>query len=114
MKLERGTVALVGLDPTKGHEQRGTRPCVLVSDPSVTEAQRFPIVCVVPVTGTRGEGALYPRLEAGASGLRQESWALVDQLRAMDNRRVLRVYGQLDDEEIHGLDEGLRLFLGLT
>ena len=57
--LDRGTVVVVELDPTVGHEQRGMRPCVAVSDPAVNADQRFPLIAVVPVTGTRGEGALY-------------------------------------------------------
>ena len=56
MTLERGTVVLVELDPTLGHEQRGVRPCVAVSAPAVNADQRFPLIAVVPVTGTPGEG----------------------------------------------------------
>ena len=54
MTVDRGTVVLVELDPTVGHEQRGLRPCVAVSDPSVNADQRFPLIAVVPVTGTAG------------------------------------------------------------
>ena len=50
------------LDPAAGHEQQGLRPCIVVSDPEVNSDQRFPLVCVVPVTGTPGEGLLYPPL----------------------------------------------------
>jgi hypothetical protein len=32
MRLARGTVVLVELEPTLGHEQRGTRPCVAASE----------------------------------------------------------------------------------
>ncbi len=113
MKLARGTVVLVGLDPTHGHEQRGTRPCVLVSDPEASEDQRFPMVCVIPLTGTRGEGALYPRISAGASGLKRDSYALVDQVRAVDKRRVTTIFGPVDPPDLEAIDEGLRLFLGL-
>ena len=56
MKLGRGSVIVVELDPTLGHEQHGVRPCVVVSDPEVISDLRFPLVCVVPVTGTPGEG----------------------------------------------------------
>ncbi len=114
MKLDRGTIALVGLDPTVGHEQRGQRPCVVVSDPEVTEDQRFPMLCVVPITGTPGQGALYPRLTAGASGLRRPSYALIDQLRSVDKRRVRTIFGQISPEELTAIDDGLFLFLGLS
>ncbi len=113
VRLARGTVVLVGLDPTHGHEQRGTRPCVLVSDPEASEDQRFPMVCVIPLTGTRGEGALYPRISAGASGLIRDSYALVDQVRAVDKRRVTRIFGPVDPPDLEAIDEGLRLLLGL-
>ena len=113
MTLYRGSVVLVSLDPTVGHEQRGARPCVVVTAPVVNEAQRFPMVAVVPVTGTSGKGALYPPLRPGASGLKKPSWALIDQVRSVDKRRILRVFGQISAPELAAVNEGLRLFLGL-
>jgi mRNA interferase MazF len=113
VKLQRGTVVLVSLDPTRGHEQRGTRPCVVVSDTAVTEDQRFPLLAVVPISSTAGTGAFYPALAAGRSGLRRSSYALVDQVRSIDKRRVARTFGRLSPEEIAAIDEGLLLFLGL-
>jgi mRNA interferase MazF len=111
--VDRGTVVLVGLDPTLGHEQRGTRPCVVISDPLVLNEQRFPLVGVVPLTSTPGKGALYPSLEAGPSGLRNRSWALIDHIRAVDKRRIVGRFGVLPGEELDSIDLGLRLFLGL-
>ena len=113
MILSRGSVVLVELDPTVGNEQRGVRPCVVVSDPVVNQDQRFPVLCVVPVTGTLGVGALYPQLSPTGSGLTKVSCALVDHLRSIDKRRIRRVYGVLPANELAALDEALRLFLGL-
>lgn len=112
--LERGTVVLVELDPTLGHEQRGVRPCVTVSDPAINNDQRFPLLGVIPITGTAGTGALYPRLEPGTSGLSKESYALVDHLRSIDKRRIRRVFGRVISSELRAIDEGLVLFLGLS
>ena len=83
----------------------------MVSDPEVICDQRFPLVCVVPVTGTPGEG--HPALAPGPSGLAKRSFALVDHLRSIDKRRVLRVFGDLTDEEMAAIDQGLTVFLGL-
>ncbi len=71
------------------------------------------MLCVVPITRTRGEGALYPALSPGQSGLREQSYALVDQVRSVDKRRVSRVYGRVNQDELIAIEEGLRLFLGL-
>jgi mRNA interferase MazF len=114
MRIERGSVVLVSLDPTQGHEQRGTRPCVIVSDSDVTSDQRFPLVAIVPISARAGEGALYPPLAPGRSGLRKSSFALVDQVRSVDKRRIESVFGCLSQSEIDAIDEGLLLFLGLA
>ena len=114
MKFGRGAVVVVELNPTVGHEQRGLRPCIVVSDPDVISDQRFPLVCVVPVTGTPGEGLLYPALAPGPSGLAKRSFALIDQLRSIDKRRIRSVYGELPPGEISAINEGLAVFLGLS
>jgi mRNA interferase MazF len=113
VKLERGTIVLVELDPTVGHEQRGVRPCMAVSDPAVNADPRFPLIAVVPITGTPGEGALYPELSAGSSGLRKASYALVDHIRSVDKRRIRRIFGRVTKPELAAVDQGLALFLGL-
>src|ERR1039457_1229764 len=113
VRLGRGAVVVVELDPAFGHEQHGVRPCVVVSDPDVISDQRFPLLCVVPVTGTPGEGLLYPPLAPGESGLAKKSFALIDHLRSIDKRRVRRVFGELAREEMAAIDEGLAIFLGL-
>ena len=114
MKIDRGTVVLVELDPTMGHEQRGVRPCIAVSDPVVNTDQRFPLIAVVPITGTPGTGALYPELSSGDSGLTKTSYALIDHLRSIDKRRIRRVFGRITPDELTAVDQGLELFLGLT
>ena len=113
MTLDRGTVVLVELDRTIGREQRGVRPCITVSDPTVNADQRFPLIAVVPVTGTAGDGALYPGLAPGSSGLTKASYALVDHLRSIDKRRIRRIFGQVSPNELTSIDQGLELFLGL-
>lgn len=114
MKIDCGTVLLLDLDPSMGHEQRGLRPCVVVSDPEIVSDQRFPLIGVVPVTRTAGQGALYPSLQPGPSGLTHTSYALIDQVRSIDKRRVRRVFGQIEPSELTAIGEGLALFFGLT
>lgn len=111
--FDRGTLVLVELDPTVGREQRGIRPCVAVSDPAVNADQRFPLIAVVPITGTAGAGALYPALSPGSSGLTKPSCALIDHLRSIDKRRIRRIFGKVSSAELANIDQGLELFLGL-
>lgn len=113
MKFGRGTVVVVELDPAFSHEQHGVKPRVVVTDPDVISDQRFPLVCVIPITGTPGDGLLYPPLAPGQSGLAKISFALIDQLRSINKRRIRRVLSELAREEIAAIDEGLALIFGL-
>lgn len=114
MKFARGAIVLVELDPAAGHEQKGVRPCIVVSDPSVILEQRFPMVCVVPITGTLGLGLFYPEISPGRSGLLKKSCALVDQIRSIDKRRIRTIYGEINALEMTAIDEGISSFLGLS
>jgi mRNA interferase MazF len=114
VNVDRGVIVLVELDPTVGHEQRGVRPCIAVSDPAVNADQRFPLIAIVPLTGTPGAGALYPELAPGKSGLTKTSYALIDHLRSIDKRRIRRVFGLVTKDELAAVDQGLELFLGLA
>jgi mRNA-degrading endonuclease toxin of MazEF toxin-antitoxin module len=106
MRIARGTIVSVGLNPTIGHEQRGMRPCVAISNPEVSRDQRYPLICVVPISATPGQGALYPRLEPRGNGLKKDSYALVDQLR--------RIFGEISRDQLAAIDEGLTLYLGIS
>ncbi len=85
-----------------------------MSDPAVNADQCFPLIAVVPVTGTPGVGALYPELSAGTSGLTKISYALIDHQRSLDKRRIRRVFGRVTNSELAAVDQGLELFLGLA
>lgn len=99
-----------------GREQQGQRPAVVVALPSVTGAARFSLVVVVPTTTQSGEWVtqnptLYPRLQAGCGGIRRDSIVLLDQIRALDARRVLRYRGTLTTEQYQPIEDGLRAML---
>ncbi|HZJ08243.1 MAG TPA: type II toxin-antitoxin system PemK/MazF family toxin [Trueperaceae bacterium] len=113
MKLERGALVLVALDPVVGHEQRGIRPFIVISDADVNLGQRYPLVAIVPVTSTPGAGALYPELRPSQLGLQRTSYALIDQIRSVDKRRIVRLFGAVSLDEVKAIDTGLELFLGL-
>jgi len=87
--MRRGDIYLVSLDPTEGHEQRGSRPVLVVSPAEFNEATRLPVICpitsggdfarrigfAVPITGIKITGVVrcdQPRvLDLGARNARK-------------------------------------------
>jgi len=97
-----------------GREQENTRPAVIVALPNVTGITRFSLVIVVPLTTQQGDWAtrnstLYPQLQAGMGNIRYDSTVLLDQIRAVDIKRVLGYRGDLTAEEYQPIANGLKL-----
>jgi mRNA interferase MazF len=109
-----GQIVLVHL-PARvppGHEQQGLRPSLLVADPSMIQAPRFPVLLVTPMTSTRlPVGPLYPHLAKGAGGLAADSTVLLDQLTTIDARRVRGYLGRLSDIQAASIRQGLERLL---
>lgn len=65
--MRRGEIWLVSLDPAAGHEQRGTRPVVIVSPTRFNELTRTPVVLPITTGGgfARRRGFAVPLDDAG-------------------------------------------------
>ncbi len=116
--LQRGAVLIVNLDvdPRFGHEQKGVRPCIVVSHATKLTQQRFPLAIVVPVTGTSGLGAMYPVIQPYAGGLTKPSTVLIDNIRGIDVKTPKRVTGALPplpQRDWERVETALREVLGL-
>jgi len=110
----RGMVLEVDLDPVLGHEQGRSRPCVVVQN---NAGNRFSsMTIVVPLTDVAHLAApspIYVLIKKGDGGIRKDSIALTDQIRAVDFQRVRRSFGVLSPETMKAVDEALTISLGL-
>ena len=114
MVPERGDVWVVDLDPTRGHEQAKTRPCIVVSDDRFNRSASG-LVVVVPLTSVNRGIPWHVRVVPGDGGVRQESWAMVDQLRTVSRDRLVGdPWGQVSLAVMTAIEERLRLLLGLA
>jgi mRNA interferase MazF len=89
------------LDPTKGSEQSGTRPVLVISVEAVNKA--LPIVTVMSITSVKPGRKVYPTevyLSATETGLSKDSIAMSHQIRAVSKSRLGNKCGSLDNEEI--------------
>ena len=86
----RGEVWLANLDPKRGTEPVKTRPVLIVQAQALLDAQH-PSTLIIPLTTVLIEGAEPLRIRVNAAGrLRRTSDLLIDQLRAIDNRRLVQ------------------------
>lgn len=96
-----------------GHEQLGRRPVVVVGVPENVQPIPYRVLLTVPLTRTRLQGPLFPRIPAGTGGLPADSTALIYQVGAIDVRRVVGRLGRLSDAEMIPFWNGLKRVFGL-
>ena len=109
-KIKQKDIILVSLSPTVGHEQCGTRPAVVVS----AEAYHVSGMCLMcPLTQKLkkffGDVILKPNQE---NKLDKESEILVGQIRAVDQKRIIKNIGKISDNELERCLIGLNALCG--
>jgi mRNA interferase MazF len=111
--VRRGEVWLADLSPTRGTEQAGVRPVLVVQTDRANP--HSPHTIVVPFT-TRIRQKLLPShvlVPAGEGGLTQDSVALCEQIRVIDTGRLIRQLGDLSAARMQEVGDALRVILEL-
>jgi len=86
----RGEIWLADLNPPHGTEPGKTRPVLIVQSQALLDAEH-PSTYVIPLTTRLVEDAEPLRIRVSAAGrLPRDSDLLMDQMRAVDNRRLVR------------------------
>jgi mRNA interferase MazF len=105
---QRGDVWWVELDPTRGSENRKTRPVVIVSADGLNRARRT--VVIVPLS-TGPEPC--PPLVVSTPSFDRESVAICDQVRSINTTRLTHLAGTLSTADLRAIESGLRAILRL-
>ena len=109
----RGEVYVVAFDPTLGAEIRKTRPALILQNDIANRSS--PITIVAAIT-SKFDDELYPTevlVRAPEGGLDADSVVLLNQIRSVDRRRLMRRVGRLVPETMRLVDRALMLSLGL-
>ena len=109
--LTRGTVSWAELSPTRGREQSGRRPVLIIASNAYLETITS-FALVLPVTTVDRGWPNHVRLR-GEHGLDRPSWAMTEQIRTLSRDRIVDVIGLVDDATLRDVDTYLRDFLRL-
>jgi mRNA interferase MazF len=110
----RGQVYLVSFDPTVGAEIRKTRPALVIQN---DVANRFSPITIVAAITSKADDKLYPTevaLPKGEGGMTVDSVVLLNQVRSIDKRRLVRRMGLISPETLKRVDVAIRISLGLA
>ena len=115
--MRRGDIVLADLDPAVGSEADKRRPVVIVSNDRANRAAEETgrgVIVVVPLTSNVSTVHLFQVLIPSAdSGLRSDSKAQVEQIRALSVQRLTMHLGVVPELLMDQIDQALRRQLDL-
>jgi mRNA interferase MazF len=109
----QGDVWIADLNPTRGREQSGRRPVVIVSVERFNQSPAG-LVVAVPVSSVDKGIPWHVRIEAGEGGLKSTSFAKCDDVRSLSKLRLKKRWGRLDDPSLANIRRMLSRLLGIA
>lgn len=106
----RGEIRWAELNPTRGSEQAGLRP-VLVLSHDVFNARSGTVIAVA-LTSQQQRAGFPLTLELSDAKLPKRSWVKISQIRTLAVERIGKRIGRASPEEIAQVMEGLNEILG--
>lgn len=111
LPLRRGSIVWVDLSPTRGREQAGSRPAVVISSDGYL-ANVPELVIIVPVTTTDRSWPHHVRVEGPDVDLPRPSFVMTEQPRTIARSRISGGAGSAGGPTMALIDQWLRDFTG--
>ena len=114
MAIKQFEIWIADLNPHIGTEPGKTRP-VLVVQTNLLNKIPHPSTIVCPITTNvkKDSDILRVHLKKGAAKLQQDCDIMIDQIRAIDNKRLIKKVGDLPSELIQVVKENIIITLDL-
>ncbi len=109
-RILRGDVVWAELDPTKGNEQAGRRPVLVLSQDVFNE--RSGTVIAAAITSQEPKAHFPLTIELTSPKMPKRSWVKISQVRTLSVLRLRKRIGRAKTEEVEQVIEGLNEILG--
>lgn len=110
--ISRGEVWLIDLNPVRGHEQAGKRPCLVISVNLFNQGSSG-LAVVLPITSKNKEIPFHVEINPPQAGLKMQSFIKCEDVRSISIERFDKKFGTVSEETLVAVEERLRILMGL-
>ncbi len=112
MNPSRGEIWHIDLNPIRGREQAGRRPCLIVS---VDQFNHGPaeLIVILPITSKKKNIPFHVFLYPPEGGLQVESYIKCEDIRSASRDRLLEKVGRISTETMTLVEDRLRILMDL-
>jgi mRNA interferase MazF len=113
MKYKQFEIWIADLEPQRGTEAGKVRPVLIVQTNMLNGEHPSIIVCPITTNVEPESDILRVHIQKGSTKLKVESDVMIDQMRAIDNRRLLNKIGDLSKDLQAKVKENIKIILDL-
>jgi mRNA interferase MazF len=113
MKAKQFEIWIADLNPTIGTEPGKVRPVMIIQSDLLNRFHPSTLICPITTNVQSGSEILRVHLQKGSCDLPDACDIMVDQARAIDNKRLVRKIGNAPNEAVLKLKENLKIILDL-
>lgn len=111
-KASRGEIWSVNLNPTRGREQAGTRPALIVSVDLFNHGAAE-LVVAIPITSKEKNIPLHVKVTSPEGGLSVTGFVKCEDVRSLSTSRLIKKLGRVSSQTIDAVEDRLKILLGL-
>ena len=112
-RIIRGEIVLANLEPVKGSEQGGTRPVLIIQNDI---GNKFSTTTIIAPITSKIYTKEYPTnvlIKKEDSKLKLDSTILLNQIKTIDKKRIIKKIGVLDNFTMNKIDQAIKISLAL-
>ena len=106
----RGEIWAIDLNPVRGHEQAGKRPCLVISDDIYNSGPAEKHI-VVPVTSQNKRIPYHIEIAPPEGGLQMRSFLMCDDVRSVSRERFQERFGEVSSRTMQAVNKSLQTLL---
>jgi mRNA interferase MazF len=113
MKIKQFEIWLADLDSRRGTAAGKVRPVLVVQTDLLNTEHSSTIICPITAAVQSESAILHVHLKKGVAKLKEDCDIMIDQLRAIDNKRLLKRTGRLSGIQEEKVRQNLRIIFDL-
>lgn len=111
-KISRGEIWLIDLNPVRGHEQAGKRPCLVISVNLFNQGASG-LAVVLPITSKNKKIPFHVEINPPEAGLKFKSFIKCEDIRSVSVERFATKWGTVNEKTITEVEQRLKILIGL-
>lgn len=112
MRIKQFDIWIADLEPQRGTETGKVRP-VLIIQTNLLKDHPSTVICPITTNVAPSSDILRVHLKRGVASLKHDSDIMIDQIRAIDNKRLTQKVGELPPDLQKQVKENIKIILDL-